>query len=136
MRHKVAGKLFGRTANQRKALLRGLVRSLIEHERIETTLSKARETRKLAERMVTLGIRGDLHAKRVAMSKLPNRAAVAKLFGEIGPRFAGRNGGYLRIVRTRQRVNDRSQMAVLEFIDYEENLARKGEGKKQKEAKG
>lgn len=137
MRHNVAGRLFGRTANQRKALLRGLVRSLIEHERIETTLAKAKETRRLAERMVTLGIRGDLHAKRVAMSKLPNRAAVAKLFSDIGPRFAGRNGGYLRIVRTRQRVNDRAQMAVLEFIDYEDNLARKGEGgKKQKEAKG
>jgi large subunit ribosomal protein L17 len=135
MRHNVAGRLFGRNANQRKALLRGLVLALIEHGRIETTLAKAKEARRLAEKMVTLGIRGDLHAKRLAFSSLPNRTAVAKLFAEIAPRFAGRNGGYLRIVRTRQRVNDRAQMAVLEFIDYEETVAQKEEGKKKKEKK-
>jgi large subunit ribosomal protein L17 len=134
MRHNVAGRLFGRTANQRKALLRGLVRSLIEHERIETTLAKAKETRKVAERMVTLGIRGDLHAKRLAMAKLPDRTIVVKLFDEIAPRFAGRNGGYLRIVRTRQRVNDRAQMAVLEFIDYEENQQKKEKKEKKDKA--
>lgn len=120
MRHNVSGRLFGRTANQRKALLRSLVGSLIEHQRIETTLAKAKETRRLAEKLVTLGKRGDVHAKRLAMSRLPNRALVVKLFDEIAPRFTDRNGGYLRIVSTRQRVNDRSQMAVLEFVDYEE----------------
>lgn len=133
MRHKVSGKLFGRTANQRKALLRGLMASLIEHQRIETTLAKAKETRKLAERVISLGIKGDLHSKRVALSHVPNRSAVAKLFGEIAPRFAGRNGGYLRIVRTRNRVNDGAPMAVLEFIDYE--VVRKPKAAKAKEEK-
>jgi large subunit ribosomal protein L17 len=120
MRHRVDGRLFGRTANQRKALLRGLVASLLEHQRIETTVQKAKEVRRIAEKMVTLGIRGDLHAKRVAFSYLNNRAVLAKLFSEIAPRFSGRNGGYLRIVQTRNRVKDASPMAVLEFIDYEE----------------
>lgn len=133
MRHNVAGRLFGRTANQRKALLRGLVRVLIEQERIETTLAKAKETRRLAEKLVTLGIRGDLHAKRLAMARVPHRPAVTKLFHEIAPRFAGRNGGYLRIVKTRQRVNDRAQMAVLEFVDYEERRQHREEEKKGKD---
>jgi len=120
MRHKVDGKLFGRPANQRKALLKGLVNSLLEHGRIETTLAKAKETRKIAEKVITLGKRGDLHAKRLAFTYLSNRPVLAKLFSEIGPRFAGRNGGYLRIIHTRNRVNDCSEMAVLEFVDYEE----------------
>jgi large subunit ribosomal protein L17 len=134
MRHKVSGKLFGRTANQRKALLRGLIASLFEHQRIETTLAKAKETKKLAERIITLGIRGDLHAKRVALSQVPNRSSIAKLFNDIAPRFSGRNGGYLRLVQTRNRVNDGAPMAVLEFVDYEElrkaKETKKGEAKK------
>lgn len=120
MRHKVSGKLFGRTANQRKALLRGLMASLFEHQRIETTLAKAKEVKKLAERIVTLGVKGDLHSKRVALSRVPNRASIAKLFNDIAPRFSGRNGGYLRLIQTRNRVNDGAPMAVLEFVDYEE----------------
>jgi large subunit ribosomal protein L17 len=120
MRHKVDGRLFGRPANQRKALLRGLVASLFEHERIETTVAKAKELRKIAEKIITLGIKGDLHAKRLALSYVPNRTAVSKLFSEIAPRFSGRNGGYLRIIQTRTRVNDSSPMAVIEFIDYED----------------
>ncbi len=144
MRHRVSGKLFGRTANQRKALLRGLIASLLEHQRIETTLAKAKEVKKLAERVITLGIRGDLHAKRVALSHVPNRSSIAKLFNEIAPRLSGRNGGYLRLVHTRNRVNDSAPMAVLEFVDYEEVKAKeaKKEIKKSKtketkeEAKG
>lgn len=134
MRHRVSGRLFGRTANQRKALLRGLIASLFEHQRIETTMAKAKETRKLAERIITLGIKGDLHSKRVALSHVPNRSSIAKLFNEIAPRFAGRNGGYLRLVHTRNRVNDGAPMAVLEFIDYEE-IRKAREEKKTKEAK-
>lgn len=128
MRHRVDGRLFGRTANQRKALLRGIVSSLIEHQRIETTLAKAKEAKKIAEKIITLGIRGDLHAKRLALSYIPNRAVISKLFNEIAQRFSGRNGGYLRMVQTRNRVNDGAPMAVLEFVDYEEI-------KKPKEAK-
>lgn len=120
MRHRVSGRHFGRTANQRKALLRGLITSLIEHQRIETTLARAKEVKKLAERVVTLGIKGDLHSKRIALSEVPNRKAVAKLFGEIAPRLSGRNGGYLRLIRTLNRINDAAPMAVLEFVDYEE----------------
>lgn len=120
MRHRVDGRLFGRTANQRKALLRGLVSSLLEHQRIETTVAKAKEVKKIAERVITLGLKGDLHAKRLAFSYIPNRAVISKLFSEIAPRFSGRNGGYLRIIHTRNRVNDSAPMAVLEFIDYED----------------
>ncbi|MEJ2183761.1 MAG: 50S ribosomal protein L17 [Nitrospirota bacterium] len=132
MRHNRAGRLFNRTANQRKALLRSVVGSLIEHERIETTVPKAREARRVAEKLVTLGIRGDLHAKRLAMARLPNRQWVTKLFHEIAPRFKGRNGGYLRIVQTRQRERDRAPMAILEFTDYEEVHGASAAGKKKK----
>lgn len=134
MRHKVSGKLFGRTANQRKALLRGLIASLFEYQRIETTLAKAKEVKKLAERIVTLGIKGDLHSKRIALSHVPNRSSIAKLFNDIAPRFSGRNGGYLRLVQTRNRVNDGAPMAVLEFIDYED-VRKAKEAKKPKESK-
>ncbi len=134
MRHRVDGRLFGRPANQRKALLKGLVTSLFEHERIETTVAKAKAIKSIAEKMVTLGIKGDLHAKRLVFSYLSNRAVVSRLFSEIAPRFSGRNGGYLRIIQTRSRVNDSSPMAVLEFVDYED--LRKGkEAKAEKKEK-
>lgn len=119
MRHKVATRHFGRTANQRKALLRGLVASLFEHQRIETTVARAKAIKGIAEKLVTFGKQGDLHSKRMVMSFIPNRAVVSKLFSDIAPRFADRNGGYLRIVHTRQRVNDGAPMAIIEFIDYE-----------------
>jgi large subunit ribosomal protein L17 len=135
MRHRVDGRLFGRTANQRKALLRGLVNSLIEQQRIETTVAKAKEVKKITEKMITLGIKGDLHARRTAFSYLSNRSALAKLFSEIAPRFSGRNGGYLRVIHSRNRVNDSAPMAVLEFIDYEE-LRKAKEAKQEKKETG
>ncbi|HHN64994.1 MAG TPA: 50S ribosomal protein L17, partial [Nitrospirae bacterium] len=101
--------------------------NLFLHERIETTVAKAKAIRSMAEKMVTLGKRGDLHAKRLALSYVPNRTAVAKLFSDIAPRFADRNGGYLRVVRTRNRLKDQAPLAVIEFVDYEE---RKSETKK------
>ena len=132
MNHKVAGRHFGRTANQRKALLRGLVSSLFEHQRIETTLARAKAIRGIAEKLVTFGKQGDVHAKRMVMSYIPNRTVVAKLFAEIAPRFASKNGGYLRIVQTRQRVNDRAPMAIIEFVDYESvRASSEKEGKKE-----
>ncbi len=133
MRHKVAGRLFSRTANQRKALLRGLVSSLFEHQRIETTVAKAKAIKGIAEKLVTFGKRGDLHAKRMVMSYIPNRTVMSKLFSEIAPRFVDRNGGYLRIIQTRQRVNDRAPMAIIEFVDYENVKAKPAE---KDEAKG
>ncbi|MFO0752988.1 MAG: 50S ribosomal protein L17 [Thermodesulfovibrionales bacterium] len=136
MRHKVAGRNFDRTANQRKALLRGLVSSLIEHQRIETTLAKAKAIKGITEKLVTFGKRGDLHAKRMVLSYIPNRVIMTKLFSEIAPRFTERNGGYLRIVQTRQRVNDRAPMAIIEFVDYEGRVqAEVKKGGKKEEAK-
>ncbi len=135
MRHKVDGRLFGRPANQRKALLRGLVTSLLENQRIETTVAKAKETRRIAEKMVTFGIKGDLHSKRQVLSYLTDRSVASKLFSEIAPRFAGRNGGYLRIVQTRNRLKDSAPMAVIEFIDYENVKQLKGKAGKEKKEK-
>ncbi len=125
MRHRVKRKHFGRTANQRKALFRNLIVNLLLNERIETTVAKAKAVRGMAEKVVTLGKRGDLHARRLAFSRVPNRAAVAKLFDEIAPRFKDRNGGYLRIVKTRNRLKDQAPLAVLEFVDFEDRHPRK-----------
>ncbi|MDI6801746.1 MAG: 50S ribosomal protein L17 [Thermodesulfovibrionales bacterium] len=135
MRHKVAARHFNRTANQRKALLRGLVSSLFEHQRIETTLAKAKAIKGIAEKLVTYGKKNDLHSKRMVLSYIPNRAVVAKLFSEVAPRFSDRNGGYLRIVQTRQRVNDRAPMAIIEFVDYEAVKPAKTKEKESKKEK-
>ncbi len=118
MRHRVDGRHFGRTANQRKALLRGLLASLIKYERIETTVAKAKAIKDLADRLVTFGKRGDLHSRRLALSYLPDKELVRKLFTEIAPRFADRNGGYVRIVRTGWRIKDSAPLAIIEFVDY------------------
>jgi large subunit ribosomal protein L17 len=119
MRHKVDGRHFGRTANQRKALLRGLLASLIKYERIETTVAKAKAIKELADRLVTFGKKGDLHSRRIALSYLPDRELVRKLFTEIAPRFSDRNSGYVRVVRTGFRIKDSAPMAILEFVDYQ-----------------
>jgi large subunit ribosomal protein L17 len=134
MRHKVAGRGFGRNANQRKALLRCLVTSLIEHLKIETTAAKAKEAKKLAERIITFGKRGDLHSRRLALSHIPNNNIITKLFNEIAPKIT-RNSGYLRIMKTRLRAGDSADMAILEFADYdvlkgEKKEEKKGEKKK------
>jgi large subunit ribosomal protein L17 len=117
MRHRMAGRQFGRNSSHRKALFRNLVTSLLEHGRIETTEAKAKEIRGIAERMITLGKRGDLHAKRRALSYIQSRDVVAKLFDEIGPRSAERNGGYTRVIKTRIRLGDSAPMAVIELVD-------------------
>lgn len=119
MRHRVDGRHFGRTANQRKALLRGLLASLIKYERIETTVAKAKAVKELADRLVTFGKRGDLHSRRLALTYLPDKELVRKVFTEIAPRFANRNGGYVRVVRTGFRVKDSAPMAIIEFVDYQ-----------------
>ncbi|HSW63753.1 MAG TPA: 50S ribosomal protein L17 [Dissulfurispiraceae bacterium] len=133
MNHNVYGRKFGRTANQRKALFRGLISSLFEYERIETTVARAKAIKATAEKLVTFGKRGDLHSKRMVFSYIPNRTVVAKLFAEIAPRFTERNGGYLRIVQTRQRVNDRAPMAIIEFVDYEMTKAKSAEAAEKKD---
>lgn len=118
MRHRVAGRAFHRNANHRKALLRNLVVSLFDHLKIETTVAKAKETRKIAERLVTLGKKGDLSSRRLALSRIPNNKIITKLFNEIAPKIK-RDSGYLRVLKTRFRAGDNSSMAILEFVDYD-----------------
>jgi large subunit ribosomal protein L17 len=130
MRHKVDGRLFGRPSNQRKALLRCIVTALFENQRIETTVAKAKEAKRIAEKIITFGIKGDLHSKRQVLSYVTARNVASKLFSEIAPRFAGRPGGYLRLVQTRQRLKDSAPMAILEFIDYEAVKKPKGKAAK------
>jgi len=134
MRHKVDGRLFGRPSNQRKALLRGIVTALLENQRIETTVAKAKEAKRIAERMISFGIKGDLHSKRQVLSYVTDRDVASKLFNEIAPRFSGRNGGYLRLVQTRQRLKDSAPMAILEFVDYEAIKKPKGKAAKTEKA--
>lgn len=135
MRHRVANRGLGRNTGQRKALLRSLVTSLFEHLKIETTLAKAKEAKKVAERIITLGKKGDLHARRLAISRIPNKKIISKLFDVIAPKLNGRKSGYLRIVKTRFRQGDCSSMAILEFVDYEDLREKKEKKKKSKEEK-
>lgn len=111
---------LGRTAEHRKALLTNQVCSLIEHQRIKTTLAKAKAVRPLAERMVTLGKSGSIHARRTALATLRQKNAVKKLFDDIAPRSAERNGGYTRIVKLGQRKSDSALMAFIEWVDMAE----------------
>ena len=119
MRHQKKTVKLGRTASHREARLANQVCSLIEHKRIKTTLAKAKAVRPLAEKMVTLGKRGDLHARRLAAGYLGQKDAVKKLFAEIAPRAADRKGGYTRIIKLGQRLSDSAPMAYIEWVDSE-----------------
>ena len=116
MRHIKRGRQLGRDTDHRRALFRNLVTSLFEHERIETTAAKAKEIRGIADRMITLGKEGNLAARRRATSYLMNPETVSKLFSEIAPRFNQRQGGYTRLIRTRVRIGDGAEMAVVELV--------------------
>ena len=118
MRHHRAGKKLGRDSAHRKALYSNLTCSLIEHGRIRTTEAKAKAVKPYAEKMITLGKRGDLHARRLAMAELRSNDVVHKLFSDVGPRFADRPGGYSRIVKIGPRQGDAAEMAYLELVDY------------------
>jgi len=107
---------LGRTQGQRKALLRGLVASVLLHGKIETTAGKARAAKPLVDKMVTLAKRGDLHARRQAAAFLADPEAVKKLFNEIGPKYADRNGGYTRVLKLGPRQGDAAPMALLELV--------------------
>src|SRR6266436_174122 len=120
MRHQKKTIKLGRTAEHRKALLANQVCSLIEHQRIQTTLAKAKAVRPLAEKMVTLGKRGSIHARRTALATLRQKNAVKKLFDDIAPRSTDRNGGYTRIVKLGQRKSDSAPMAFIEWVDMAE----------------
>src|ERR1700677_761241 len=117
MRHSARTQSFNRPHNQRVWLMRNLVISLVESERISTTLAKAKELRRFAEKAITLGKRGGLADRRLLLSRIPSQIAVAKVFSELAPRFKDRNGGYTRIYRLNRRPGDNAEMALIEFLD-------------------
>ena len=120
MRHNVSGKRLGRTTNQRKALMKNLATALIQSERIETTLVKAKELRSFVEPFITLAKSDTVANRRLAMSRLGSKATVAKLFDEaFRARFSGRPGGYTRILKTDHRLGDGADLAIVEFVDYQ-----------------
>jgi large subunit ribosomal protein L17 len=119
MRHRMSGRKLGRTSAHRKAMFRNQLTSLFAHERIVTTVEKAKELRPLAERMVTLARTGSLPARRRILAMVSDKDVVRRLFDEIAPRFSDRPGGYTRIMRLGRRRGDGAQLAIIEFIDYE-----------------
>jgi large subunit ribosomal protein L17 len=124
VRHRVRGRHLGRTAEHRRALRRNLVTALFEHGRIRTTDAKAREVRPLAEKLITLGKRGDLHARRLAVRVVGSGAALDRLFGPIAQRFASRPGGYTRIVKVGRRHGDAAPIAFLELLEEAPRVVR------------
>lgn len=122
MRHGKSGRKLGRTSSHRRAMFRNMVTSLFEHERIVTTEQKAKELKPIAEKMITLAKRGDLHARRQALSYIQSKDVVAKLFDQIGSQFSDRQGGYTRIIRTGARQGDAAPMAIIELVGYQEDL--------------
>jgi large subunit ribosomal protein L17 len=123
MRHRVHVRKLSRTTAHRLAMYRNMVTSLLEHEQIETTDAKAKEVRRLADRMITLGKRGDLHARRRALRVIRSNDVAAKVFGELAERFAGRAGGYTRVLKTRNRIGDAAPMSIVALVGAGEGVA-------------
>jgi large subunit ribosomal protein L17 len=121
MRHRKAGRRLGRNSSHLQATMRNMVTSLLEHERIVTTTPKAKELRKLADKMITLGKRGDLHARRQALSVIRSMEVVDKLFTKLKDEYMDRNGGYTRIIQTGNRNGDAAPMAIIELVNYTED---------------
>jgi large subunit ribosomal protein L17 len=119
MRHQKAGRKLNKNGPHRKALFRNMVTSLLDHERIQTTDAKAKELRGLADRMITLGKRGDLHARRQALSVIRDKEVAAKLFGELADRYRDRPGGYTRVIKLGHREGDAAPQAMIELVDRE-----------------
>src|SRR5512136_1313657 len=134
MRHRVAGKKLGRKTAHRVAMFRNMVTSLFDKERVRTTLDRAKAVRPIAERMITLGKRENLHARRQALAYIKDPAVVSKLFGTLAPRFSQRQGGYTRIIRLGFRDGDGAQMAYLELIGSEFKPSKGEESKKTKKS--
>lgn len=123
MRHRSVSGILGRSATHRKAMFRNMVTSLLENERIETTDAKAKAVRRLADRMITLGKRGDLHARRQAMRVLRNQGVAVKLFGELAERYRERPGGYTRVLKVRTRVGDAAPLSIVELVDRSDSAS-------------
>jgi large subunit ribosomal protein L17 len=121
MRHRKRHGKLGRTSAHRKALMRNMVTSLLDYELIETTDAKAKELRRVADRMITLGKRGDLHARRQALAIIKDKRVAAKLFDQLADRYRERPGGYTRVLKTRVRVGDAASMSIVELVDRDES---------------
>lgn len=119
MRHGKSGKKLGRTSSHKRAMLRNMVTSLIRFEKIRTTDAKAKELKRIADKMITLGKRGDLHARRRALAYVRDRESVAKLFDELTARYRERSGGYTRVVKLGYRIGDSAPVSLLEFVGNE-----------------
>ena len=136
MRHGNQGRKLNRTATHRAALLSSLASALIKHEQIATTLPKAKELRRVTDRLITLAKRGDLHARRLAFARIRDEAMVAKLFDTLGPRYAGRPGGYTRVLKAGFRYGDAAPMAIIELVNRDTAAKGLDSGPPQNEAQG
>jgi large subunit ribosomal protein L17 len=133
MRHGFRGRRFNRTTEHRKAMFANMAAALIKHEQIVTTLPKAKDLRPVVEKLITMGKRGDLHARRLAMSKLRDEAMVKKLFDVLGKRYQDRNGGYTRVLKAGFRYGDNAPLAVIEFVDRDVDARGQDSGPTMKE---
>ncbi len=128
MRHRVSGRKLNRTSSHRKAMFGNMANALLKHEQITTTLPKAKELRPFVEKLITLGKRGGLHARRQALAVLGDRVITEKLFATLGPRYADRGGGYTRVVRAGFRHGDSAPMAIIELVDRDPDAKGKDSG--------
>jgi len=128
MKHRIKGKKLNRTSSHRKALFKNMAQAIIKHEQIITTLPKAKTMKPIVDKLITLGKKGSLHARRQAFSKLRDESIVAKLFGTLAPRYADRNGGYTRVLKAGYRYGDAAAMAVIELVDRDEDAKGKDSG--------
>ena len=128
MKHRIKGKKLNRTSSHRKALFKNMAQAIIKHEQIITTLPKAKTMKPIVDKLITLGKKGSLHARRQAFSKLRDESIVAKLFGTLAPRYADRNGGYTRVLKAGYRYGDAAAMAVIELVDRDEDARGKDSG--------
>ena len=128
MKHRIKGKKLNRTSSHRKALFKNMAQAIIKHEQIVTTLPKAKTMKPIVDKLISLGKKGSLHARRQAFSKLRDDNMVAKLFGTLAPRYADRNGGYTRVLKAGYRYGDAAAMAVIELVDRDEDARGKDSG--------
>jgi len=134
MRHGNSGRKLNRTASHRRAMFRNMADALVKHEQIITTLPKAKELRPVVDKLITLGKRGDLHARRLVAARMNDEAMVKKLFDILGPRYADRNGGYTRVLKAGFRHGDNAPMAVIELVDRDPEARGQDSGPTQEQA--
>ena len=133
MRHRQSGRKLNRTSSHRKSLFKNMSQSLIKHEQIVTTLPKAKELKRVVDKLITLGKKGSLHARRIAFNQIRDNEMVSKLFNSLATRYSGRNGGYTRVLKAGFRYGDSAPMAVIELVDRDETAKGVGELNEQKQ---